>query len=200
MGRSATPAPPGEGPGLLNVRFVPGPRTLSEGIRQLPPGHRLVVEDGEAPRVESYHSWDFRADARLGFEEAAEEFLAVLRRAVGRQLVTDVDVGLFLSGGLDSSALLLAASERGASPPLSFTLGFNEPTDENADAAAVAAHLGARHRDTRLQPRPLGAVPPGGALCRGTEGERHPGVSSGRLRAPPRQRRALIRRGRTCRG
>ncbi|MFW6012401.1 MAG: asparagine synthase (glutamine-hydrolyzing) [bacterium] len=146
---------------LLNVRFAPSPWTLFEGVHQLPPGHLLVLEErGSEPRLEPYHRWSFPGDRRLSMDEAAHGFLAALERAVERQLVADVPVGVFLSGGLDSSAVLAGASLRGRARDLeTFCLGFGEPTDELEDAARVAAHFGTTHRETTLSPRPLGLYP-----------------------------------------
>lgn len=145
---------------LLNVRFVPCPRTLFEGVAQLPPGHLLLLEEGGAPRVEEYHRWDFPGDRRPSLDEAAEGFLEALQRAVERQLVADVPVGVFLSGGLDSSAVLAGAALAGKARGLAtFCLGFGEPSDELADAARVAAHFGTAHRETVLSPRPLDLYP-----------------------------------------
>lgn len=147
---------------LLNVRFVAGPRTLFAGIHQLPPGHTLVLEDGEdgaAPAVAAYHRFRLDGDADLSREDAADRFLDILTRAVERQRVADVPVGLFLSGGLDSSALLAAAA-RGSRPAMrTFTLGFGEPTDELDDAAVAARRFGSDHRATTLEPRPLELLP-----------------------------------------
>ncbi len=144
---------------LLNIRFVPSPATLFHGIRQLAPGHALVLEEGE-PRLERYHEWDFPGTAELTPEEAAEGFLAELRAAVERQLVSDVPLGIFLSGGLDSSSILTAATEAGnGERPRTFTLGFNEPTDELDDARAMATHCGSEHHETTLASRPLELFP-----------------------------------------
>ncbi|HLE85669.1 MAG TPA: asparagine synthase (glutamine-hydrolyzing) [Thermoanaerobaculia bacterium] len=145
---------------LLNVRFVPAPWTLFEGIRQLPPGHLLVLEEGGEPRLAQYHRWRFPGRRRLTLDEAAEGFLEALTRAVERQLVADVPVGVFLSGGLDSSAVVAGAALDGGTAGLSsFCLGFGEPGDELADAARVAAHFGTRHRELTLAPRPLALYP-----------------------------------------
>jgi asparagine synthase (glutamine-hydrolysing) len=145
---------------LLNVRFVPAPRTLFQGVVQLPPGHLLVLEGEGEPRLEEYHRWTLPGDRRTDLDEAAEAFLDVLPRVVERQRLADVPVGVFLSGGLDSSAVVAGAALDGGTRGLeSFCLGFGEPTDELADAARVAAHLGTEHRETTLSPRPLSLYP-----------------------------------------
>ncbi len=152
---------------LLNVRFVPGPRTLFAGVRQVPPGHRLLFERGE-PRLERFHRWRFAEGGgragRLSPEEAAEALRPALVRAVERQLVADVPVGVFLSGGLDSTSVVAAASRgghrgHGGRPLETFCLGFGEPRDELDDAAAVAAFFGTHHRATTLAPDALALYP-----------------------------------------
>lgn len=144
---------------LLNVRFVPAPRTLFRGIEQLPPGHFLTLERGEL-KLQRYHTWDFAGAVRLSPAAAAEGFLHHLTRAVGRQLVADVPLGIFLSGGLDSSSILAGAVRSESRNGLrTFTLGFGEPTDEVEDAATVARHFRAPQRSTMLSPRPLELFP-----------------------------------------
>jgi asparagine synthase (glutamine-hydrolysing) len=99
--------------------------TLFDGVRLLPPGHRLLAENGGAPRVERY--WDFsfvEPEDGTSDEEYEEELERLLQGAVERQLVADVDVGAFLSGGMDSGTLTALASER--LPYLAtFTAGFD---------------------------------------------------------------------------
>lgn len=145
---------------LLNIRFVPGPRTLFRGIRQLPPGQLLVLEEGGEPREVRYHSWDFPGTSKWSMDEAAEAYLETLSTAVDRQMVADVPVGLYLSGGLDSSSILAAASQvREPSSLRTYTLGFDEPTDENEEARLVARHFGTEHHEHTLQARPLDLFP-----------------------------------------
>jgi asparagine synthase (glutamine-hydrolysing) len=144
---------------LLNVRFVPGPRTLFEGISQLPPGHCLIVE-GDACKTIRYHDWEFPGTRIISPSEAAEGFIEILEQAVKRQMVADVPLGIYLSGGIDSSSILAGAVRAGLRDNLrTFTLGFGEPTDELEDAAVVADHFGTNHHTTSLSPRPLALYP-----------------------------------------
>jgi asparagine synthase (glutamine-hydrolysing) len=143
---------------LLNVRFVPAPRTLFRGVEQLLPGHALVLEGGTL-RQERFHRWPEDPLFPGTPEDAAAELLVCLRGAVERQLVADVPVGIFLSGGLDSSAIVAAAATAGARDLHTYTLGFNEPTDELADAELVARHFGARHSATTVDAQPLRLYP-----------------------------------------
>jgi asparagine synthase (glutamine-hydrolysing) len=130
---------------------VLAPRSIWKGIFQLPPGHRLSLElDGSGePRVACY--WDRReacsASSFPSIEEAGEEVLERLDRAVSRRLVADVPLGVFLSGGVDSSAIVaLAARHRPAAEILTFSIGFDDPSfDESAWAERVAKSLGTPH-------------------------------------------------------
>lgn len=127
----------------LAFRHLAGDECLLPGVATLPPGHRLVT-DGRNVRVERWWAPEARPS------EHADLTASVLAAAVRRQLVSDVPVGIFLSGGVDSAAV---AFEAGAALPEihSFTVGFDEPAwDESARAGVVAKALGARAHGVRL--------------------------------------------------
>jgi asparagine synthase (glutamine-hydrolysing) len=135
----------------LACLYVPAPRTIHAGISKLPPGHWLKWQDG---KVTSGRWWSPRYDGRrrVSVDEAAEEVLPLLRQAVAARLVADVEVGCFLSGGIDSSVIAaLMAEERrrqGGPPPKTFTMTFAEAAYDERDAAAeVARHIGAAHTE-----------------------------------------------------
>jgi len=90
--------------------YVPGPQTMFRGICKLPPGHKLTWHNGEI-EIQPYWSLQYGPYSQASDAELVIEFRELLKRAVGRQLVSDVPVGLFLSGGLDSSTLLALASQ-----------------------------------------------------------------------------------------
>lgn len=132
--------------------FLPGQRSLYAGIRQLAPGHHATYSLAERTLIEEPY-WRFRiaSDAaleRADEQELAEEFWAIFRRSVERRLVSDVPLGLFLSGGVDSSAVLAAATELiGRDSVRTFTIGFTEASfDESPYAETVAKHFGSVHR------------------------------------------------------
>ena len=143
---------------LLNFRFVPSPRTLFRNIHKLPAGHLLVWEGGE-PIVRRYWTWDEQPDTSVAAREWPERFRHTLEAAVGRQLVADVPVGAFLSGGLDSSSIVAAASTVSGQTLRTFSLGFDEPTDELDDAQVVANAFGTDHTSEILAPNPLAEFP-----------------------------------------
>jgi len=109
----------------LGYKHVPHPLTIFEGVRMLPPAHRLVFRPGSAPEISRYWRLSFAPNGRVPNErEVADELLARMRRAVGRRLMSDVPVGFFLSGGIDSSLTTVLAAEQSAAPIKTFTLTY----------------------------------------------------------------------------
>ncbi len=131
---------------FLKYRYTPSPRTMFNGIRKLAPGTMLVAEGGTC-REERWYNY-----APVPFErvqddaEAARELLELYRGAVQRHLLSDVPVGILLSGGLDSGLLLALMNEHGRDWP-AYTVGYGSvfDDDELADAAESARLLGGRH-------------------------------------------------------
>ena len=123
-------------------------RTLVQGISQLPPAHILVATNG---RVETRRYWDFDyptidalARDERSEQECVEQFRAAFDEAVRLRLRADVPVGCYLSGGVDSSAILGFAARHAQSPIRAFTIGFDdEQYDESSFAKEMAAHAGA---------------------------------------------------------
>ena len=134
--------------------LIPSPFTAVDGIWKLPAAHNLVVGDaGSACRVSRYWRFEIEPDAGLASEEAlAAELLDILSRSTKRRLMADVPVGIFLSGGIDSSAIAaLAARELGGPNLRTFTIGFSEPTfDESAPARQMAEFLKTSHSEEIL--------------------------------------------------
>lgn len=133
----------------LACLYVPAPRTIYAGVRKLSPGGWLRWRPGG---VETGQWWrpTVCGERDLSVEDAVDELLPILRRAVAERLVGDVPVGCFLSGGVDSSiiAALMAEERRraGAEPVRTFTMAFSEDAyDESREAATVARHIGSAH-------------------------------------------------------
>ncbi len=143
---------------FLNLRYIPGTETLFAGIQRLPAGHVLVWQDGAAQVI---HYWNPVYEVDHQHDEAyfVEGIRHHLREAVRRQLVSDVPLGVYLSGGMDSSSVVAYASQLLNEPVDTFSLGFNEPTDELDDAAMVADHFGTNHHALSVQPEPLQMFP-----------------------------------------
>ena len=134
----------------LALGYVPDPQTIYAGIRRLPAGHFLLLRRGEALRAEALppprRYWQPPTTAAAAPPDAATELARRLDAAVRAQLMSDVPLGAFLSGGVDSSAVVACAAravaEAGTGPLATFTIGFEGPEDERPAAAALAARLG----------------------------------------------------------
>jgi asparagine synthase (glutamine-hydrolysing) len=140
---------------FLAFNSIPAPLTIFRETRKLPPGHLLVWENGDV-RLERYArpapapTEDLREDDEA---ELIEELRARLRDSVRAHLVSDVPVGVLLSGGIDSSALAALAAQETTEPVRTFSIGFEERSfDELADARLVAERYGTRHRELVLRP------------------------------------------------
>jgi asparagine synthase (glutamine-hydrolysing) len=135
----------------LACRFVPAPRTLFEGIFKLPAASTLVVEPNGAPRVESWRERPASPFEGAGEDELADQLAERFTDAVERQMMSDVPYGAFLSGGVDSAAVVAAMAARSESPPTTFTIGFpghDDVLDERAAATESARLIGTDHHAT----------------------------------------------------
>ncbi|MGD1276093.1 MAG: asparagine synthase (glutamine-hydrolyzing) [Tepidisphaeraceae bacterium] len=132
----------------LHLGYISAPATIYRGIAKLPPANCMTCRGGQIPTTGVYFDPN-----QPGQGEAADsrgDFRSAILTAVQRQLVADVPVGCFLSGGVDSS--VIAAAMKSLAPPaqrvLTFSIGFDDPRyDESKYAAAVAKHLGTEHRE-----------------------------------------------------
>jgi asparagine synthase (glutamine-hydrolysing) len=133
--------------------YVPDPLSIFEGVRKLPPGHTLTFGGGRV-RVDQY--WDFpvETDARPRDEgEYVEELRALLDEAVRIRLVADVPLGAFLSGGVDSSAVVGLMARHTSEPVKTFSIGFTEDSFDELKYARVAArHFGTDHHEFVVTP------------------------------------------------
>src|SRR5204862_732121 len=136
---------------FLRFRYTPSPLTIFQGIRKLAPGTMLIVEQGECREQRWYDYAPTPFSNGKEDKEAAAELLELYRGAVRRHLLSDVPVGILLSGGLDSGLLLALMNEEGGPWP-AYTIGYGETfeDDELADAKETAALLGARHVPVKL--------------------------------------------------
>jgi asparagine synthase (glutamine-hydrolysing) len=136
---------------FLAYGFVPGPRTLFAGVRKLPPASLLVCEDGRVGEPVAY--WDpwseGAARAGGGWAEDQAALLDLIRAAVHREMVSDVPLGIMLSGGLDSSLIAALAAEASPRPVTTFSIAFAEDgrANELGDARRVAERLGTDHHE-----------------------------------------------------
>jgi asparagine synthase (glutamine-hydrolysing) len=136
---------------FLQFRYTPSPLTIFKDIRKLAPGTMLIAENGECHERRWYNYTPTPFPTPKSEEEATEELLALYRGAVKRHLLSDVPVGILLSGGLDSGLLLALMNENGGPWP-AYTIGYGESfeDDELSDATETARILGARHITVKL--------------------------------------------------
>jgi asparagine synthase (glutamine-hydrolysing) len=126
------------------------PQTIVHGIFTLPPGHIAQFRDG-ALETERYWEIPFGRNGIAGAGEAVERLRPLLREAVALRLISDVPLGVFLSGGIDSAAVAALAAEASRGPVETFTLAFDEAKfDETAQAAQTAKRFGCAHHQVRL--------------------------------------------------
>lgn len=129
--------------------YIPEPRTIFSGVRKLPPGHTLLIEKGQTllPRTNQY--WDIPfTDSGLATQDSAQsELIGRLREAIDIRLVAEVPLGAFLSGGVDSSAIVALMAGLVDQPIKTCSIGFDVPEfDETAYALAVAERYHTDHR------------------------------------------------------
>jgi asparagine synthase (glutamine-hydrolysing) len=134
----------------MNLRYIPGRRTLFAGIHRLPPGHVLEA-DQSGHRVRPYTAIDWTPDDGPSETAWAEGLRVHIEAAVRRQLLSDVPLGVALSGGIDSTCLVAMIRRYSTGPLKTFTLGFDEPWDETADARAVATRYATEHHEIVLR-------------------------------------------------
>jgi len=151
---------------FLRFRYTPSPYTILKGVRKLAPGTLLVIENGKCREKRWYNFIPSPFAAPKKDEEAAEELLHLYKAAVKRHLLSDVPVGILLSGGLDSGLLLALMNENGGPWP-AYTIGYGETyrDDELIDAAETAAILGARHLTVKLDQKEFERSLPGIVEC-----------------------------------
>jgi asparagine synthase (glutamine-hydrolysing) len=150
----------------LALGYIPAPHSFFRGIRKLPPGH-YIVTDGASVHVRKY--WDLpqveEAALRTDAEAVEEEFAHLLGDAVRISMRSDVPFGAFLSGGLDSAAVVTLMAEQTPLPVRTYTIGFPEPQyDERGLARLVAQQVGAEHHERVVEPGDLAATL--GLVCR----------------------------------
>ena len=136
----------------LALGYVPDPRSIYRGIFKLPPGHWLSWHAGEPEPVPRQY-WDvpFKVAADMTADEAAAQLHGLLDDAVAGQMIADVPLGAFLSGGVDSSAVVASMSRASQQPVRTCSIGFDHGGfDESAYARRVAEHLHTQHFEQRV--------------------------------------------------
>ena len=144
----------------LTLHYIPAPLTIFRGVRKLPPGHFLEIVDGQVTQREYWSVPRFGSQSNLSDEDAAASLRNLLEEAVEEHLLSDVPVGMFLSGGVDSSIVAALAARHSSTPLQTFCVRFEEEGfDEGSHAALVARHIGARHEEKWVKPDAIAILP-----------------------------------------
>ena len=145
----------------LTFEYMPGSLSMFAGVKKLPAGHAMTYRSG---RIKTWPYWDmpFGADGPRYLRDAREEFTETFQAAVRRRLVSDVPLGIFLSGGIDSSSVAaMVVRERDPASVKTFSIGFEDPRfDESDMARLVAQHLGTDHHQKVFNPAAMFEVLP----------------------------------------
>ena len=150
----------------LTFGYVPTPHTFFAGIKSLPPAHVMSAVPGREPEIKRY--WHLQLPGidsspptlDIGLEEAAGEVRRLLEKAIRRRLVADVPLGAFLSGGIDSSAIVALMASTIGEPVTTFTIGFEDRDgfDERPFARAIARQFGTEHHEEVVHPEAVDLV------------------------------------------
>lgn len=131
--------------------YIPDPRSIFRSVRKLPPAHTLTVCPGAGLKIERYWQVSCIPDSHFDEGSAKEALLTLLEQAVKSRLIADVPLGAFLSGGVDSSAVVSLMARACSDPVKTFTIGFKEAQfDESNFAAEIAAQYGTNHLQSTL--------------------------------------------------
>ena len=143
----------------LSFQYVPSPDSAFQGLKRLSPGHYLLQENGRIA-VNRYWSLGFEPKTRASEDDAAEGVLEQLRVATRLRLISDVPLGAFLSGGVDSSLVVALMSEAGGGRVKTFSIGFDEKEyDERPFAKQVAQLFGTDHHELTVRPDAVALMP-----------------------------------------
>jgi asparagine synthase (glutamine-hydrolysing) len=142
----------------LTYQYVPHPHSIYRGIHKLPPGHFAVFEDGRI-KVEPYWKVDWSHEIKIDQPTASLQLKELLADAVKIRLRSDVPLGAFLSGGIDSSLMVAIAQQQLDQPIQTFSIGFSEADfDETHYAKMVADHVGTKHERFEVTPDALSII------------------------------------------
>jgi len=143
----------------LSYGYVPHPRTILEGTSKLPPAHYAVWHEG-ALAVERYWHPEWNLERNRPVEEDIEALRATLGDAVREQMMSEVPLGAFLSGGIDSTIIAGLMQQASSRPVKTFAIGFPDPAyDETHYAELAARHLGTEHRTFIVEPKAWETLP-----------------------------------------
>lgn len=140
---------------FMTYEYIPAPYSIFEDIRKLPPGHFLTLQDGRM-RIKPYWCLEFQEREMVNEEAVCEELRALLQDAVKIRLMSEVPLGAFLSGGIDSSSVVALMSRVMDRPVKTFSIGFEESSyNETQFAQTIASKFNAEHHEFVIQPQAL---------------------------------------------
>ena len=151
----------------LRYSYVPTPRSIYEGVHKLQPGHYLTISGNKAPQLKAYWSAHSVVHSAKGtftgsFDEASRALEKRLLKVVDSQMISDVPLGAFLSGGIDSSVIVALMQSISSSKVNTFSIGFDNPSYNEAEyAQAVATHIGTDHTNFYISDKMACDVIPG---------------------------------------
>lgn len=139
-------------PDFLKYQYIPAPKTIYRNIYKLPPAHFLVLRPGGVPRVAEYWDVDFSARTAFSPAEAEDALVELLQDSTSCRMIADVPLGAFLSGGVDSSAVVALMTKASQGPVRTCTIGFDDKRhDESPYAREVADLFATDHREYVVQ-------------------------------------------------
>ena len=145
---------------FLSFQYIPAPMSGFAAVRKLPPAHAMVVKNGRIQKVFRYWDIDLTKRSTLSFDEACDALREQVLEATKLRLVSDVPLGAFLSGGIDSSITVAAMAHLGASPLKTFSIGFeDERFNELPQARDIATHLSTDHHEMMVRADAMNIMP-----------------------------------------
>ncbi len=142
----------------LTYQYIPHPKTIFRGINKLPPGHFALWRDGRL-RIDSYWQPNFNLEETRPYRDYADELRELLTEAVRKRLQSDVPLGAFLSGGVDSTIIVGLMQSLVDEPVRTFSIGFPVPEyDETSYARVAAERFGTVHEEFRVDPDAVGIL------------------------------------------
>ncbi|OGS17877.1 MAG: asparagine synthase (glutamine-hydrolyzing) [Elusimicrobia bacterium RIFOXYA2_FULL_50_26] len=144
----------------LTYQYVPSPLSAFNNIFKLPPAHFLICNADGSTRIERYWNVDFTTKSNFSAREWEERVIDKLNEATRLRMISDVPLGAFLSGGIDSSAVVALMAAGSSTPVKTFSIGFKEEDySELKYAAQVARHVGSDHHELIVEPGTVDILP-----------------------------------------
>lgn len=145
---------------FLTYQYIPAPLTIFKNIFSLPPGHTMMVNQDKKICISRYWEIDFSKKLSLSMQEAEEAVLNTLKKAVRKRMISDVPLGAFLSGGIDSSAVVALMSEISERKVKTFSIGFEEEPFSELEYARIIAHrYNTEHHEFIVKPDAVEILP-----------------------------------------